>query len=49
MLLARWGEFCSVPHCRERCQRLMDSCPFRVLVCVLKRDCEYAWIGLLEH
>ena len=23
MLLPRWGEFCSVPHCRERCQRLM--------------------------
>ena len=38
-----WG------HCRGRCQRLMDSCPFRVLVCVLRRDCECAWIGLLEH
>lgn len=24
-------------------------CPFRVLVCVQKRDCEYTWIGLLEH
>ena len=23
MLLARWGEFCSEPHCRERCQWLM--------------------------
>ena len=22
MLLARWGEFCCVRHCRGRCQRL---------------------------
>ena len=49
MLLPRWGEFMLCAPMPRAVPSADGVCPFRALVGALLEDCEYAWIGLLEH
>ena len=50
MLLTRWGEFCCVGQCRERCQWLMS---FGLSGRSIEREVEIGngmvWFGVLTH
>jgi hypothetical protein len=49
MLLPRWGEFMLWVLMPRAVPSADGVCPFRGQVGALLEDCEYAWIGLLEH